>query len=40
MNPINDNVNNTTVFIRNIDIKLLLTFLFSKLFLFLAFKLL
>ena len=32
MNPINDSVNNTTVFIRNIEIKLLLTFLLSILF--------
>ena len=32
MNPINDNVNNTTVFIRNIEIKLLLTFYFLNYF--------
>ena len=33
MKPINDKVNNTTVFIRNIETKLLLTFLVSILFL-------
>jgi hypothetical protein len=33
MKPINDKVNSTTVFIRNIEIKLLLTFLLSILFL-------